>query len=63
MEPHREPAPTTGNGIAGRTLVCTECRRHWLEQCERWRLFISFADGKSHVNAYCPDCADREFGV
>jgi hypothetical protein len=65
MKPHREPAPTAADysGNGSRTLVCTECCRHWLDCCERWRLLVSFAHGRGRVRAYCPACADREFGV
>ena len=42
-------------------LFCQECRRAWNDESERWRLYLTDDDPPQAV-AYCPRCADREFG-
>jgi hypothetical protein len=41
-------------------LSCQECRRPWLDERERWRLYVD-ADEPGSTVPYCPDCAAREF--
>jgi hypothetical protein len=42
-------------------LECIECRRQWQVPSERWRVYLTDDDPAEAV-AYCPDCAEREFG-
>jgi hypothetical protein len=42
-------------------LRCIECRRAWIDDSERWRVFLTTEEPREPV-AYCPDCAEREFG-
>jgi hypothetical protein len=41
-------------------LTCQECTRPWLDERERWRLYVD-ADEPGCAVPYCPDCAAREF--
>ena len=41
-------------------LACQECRRPWLDQQERWRMYLD-ADEPPQAVPYCPECAAREF--
>ena len=41
-------------------LTCQECTRPWLDEGERWRLYVD-ADEPGCTVPYCPDCAAREF--
>jgi|EndMetStandDraft_7_1072992.scaffolds.fasta_scaffold892802_1 hypothetical protein len=41
-------------------LSCEECRRPWLDPCERWRLYLDPEEPGLTV-PYCSDCAAREF--
>lgn len=42
-------------------LTCIECRRPWFVDHERWRLKLTEEETPEGV-AYCPECAEREFG-
>ena len=47
--------------LSGVLLVaCQECRRPWLDPCERWRMYLD-ADEPLQAVPYCPECAAREF--
>ena len=39
-------------------ISCGNCGRPWLDHDERWRLYL---DDEGNANAFCPDCASREF--
>ena len=45
-------------------LVCIECGREWSDPRERWRVYVSAEndDPQPETGAYCPSCAQREFG-
>ena len=40
---------------------CIECQRLWVLPAERWRIYLTNEKEPAPV-AYCPDCAEREFG-
>jgi hypothetical protein len=42
-------------------LTCEECRRPWHDHVERWRMYLTDDEPPIAV-AYCPACAEREFG-
>jgi hypothetical protein len=42
-------------------LRCIECHRFWQVPSERWRVYLTDDDPPKAV-AYCPHCAEREFG-
>ena len=48
-------------------LVCVECRLESDESARRWRLYSAEdpddPDAEPMLAVYCPDCANREFGV
>ena len=44
-----------------RDLVCVECKREWVEQTQRWRVYLTDDDPPKPVT-YCAVCAKREFG-
>ncbi|HYX75642.1 MAG TPA: hypothetical protein VE757_00575 [Gaiellaceae bacterium] len=46
--------------LPGQRLMCEECRRPWLDDRERWRLYLD-PDEPAHAVPYCPACAAREF--
>jgi hypothetical protein len=54
-------ADSTEPRTKGTVLVCVECQRTWLDGSERWRLKLT-TDDRPEAVAYCPDCAEREFG-
>jgi hypothetical protein len=41
-------------------LVCTECKRPWLDMTDRWHAYVS-EEGTPEVGFFCPACAEREF--
>jgi len=41
-------------------LTCIECTREWLDQGERWRIYITMDEQPEPV-LYCADCAAYEF--
>ena len=41
-------------------LVCIECERPWLDEGERWRVYLT-DDPNPRAIPYCPGCAHREF--
>jgi hypothetical protein len=43
------------------TIECIECCRAWEIPSERWRVKVTDDDPPEAV-AYCPECAEREFG-
>jgi hypothetical protein len=43
-----------------RPVRCLECGRAWVEESERWRMYLSREDPPRPLT-YCPDCARREF--
>lgn len=47
--------------ILVRPIWCEECERAWDDQRERWRMYVACFT-RSLVVAYCPECAEREFG-
>jgi hypothetical protein len=47
--------------LVAHELACIECGRLWFVASERWRLLVTEDDPPEAV-AYCPDCAQREFG-
>jgi hypothetical protein len=47
--------------IGAYQLLCEECGRGWSDPTERWRLYLNHDDPPLAV-AYCPGCAEREFG-
>ena len=42
------------------TILCQECRRPWVDQTERWRMYVT-EDAQAELVPYCADCAHREF--
>lgn len=44
-----------------RTLERIECQRVWATPFERWRVYLT-DDEPAEAVAYCPVCAQREFG-
>ena len=42
------------------TLTCIECTREWLDQGERWRIYLTM-DAQPEPVLYCADCAAFEF--
>jgi hypothetical protein len=42
-------------------VACEECRREWTDPLERWHVYLT-ADDPAVTVAYCPRCAEREFG-
>ena len=57
----REPSKSTPPKTAAEHLSCLECGRSWLDESERWRLYV-MRDDPSEVLLYCATCAAREFG-
>ena len=53
---HPDPGRTTYPD----TLTCLECGRSWLENAERWRLYVTAAE-PAELLLYCAGCASREF--
>ncbi len=49
-----------GSSLAAALLECEECGRPWLEQRERWRLYLT-DDHPPRLVPYCSECASREF--
>ena len=50
-----------------RRLVCAECGRESVEHAHGWRASFLSADDElplqdDELEAWCPDCAPREFG-
>ena len=43
------------------SLSCEECKRPWSDPDERWRVYVTDDEPAASV-AYCPRCAEREFG-
>jgi hypothetical protein len=43
------------------TLACIECESVWTGASERWRVYLT-DDEPVEAVAYCPICAEREFG-
>jgi len=41
-------------------LHCLECRREWVDPCERWRMYTT-DELEPEVGLYCPICAAYEF--
>jgi len=41
-------------------MTCIECRRPWVSEKERWRLFLT-DENPPTLLMYCPHCAEREF--
>jgi hypothetical protein len=42
--------------------MCLECGRSWLDDSERWRLYVTAADpDPAELLLYCAACASREF--
>jgi hypothetical protein len=40
---------------------CAECSERWLpDDAERWRAYL---DTDDELVFYCPECAEREFGI
>jgi hypothetical protein len=62
---HSEPGGTMKNRQRLTTvravLTCIELPPPWLVGHERWRLKLTEEQTPEAV-AYCPDCAEREFG-
>jgi hypothetical protein len=54
----------SGDTVGEAVISCLECGRPWTEPHERWRLYISAEsdDPCPETGAYCPACAQREFG-
>lgn len=50
-----------GERVDAGPLVCEECRRVWSDPTARWRVYLT-ADDPPVAVAYCPACAEREFG-
>jgi hypothetical protein len=42
-------------------IECIECCRQWEVPSERWRVYVTDENPPEAV-AYCPACAEREFG-
>jgi hypothetical protein len=40
--------------------ACLECGRSWLDETERWRLYLTWDDPPEKL-LYCTACATREF--
>jgi hypothetical protein len=40
--------------------MCLECGRTWLDEAERWRLYVTVAE-PAELLMYCAACAAREF--
>ncbi len=59
------PATLTDNSEPARTTyrdapMCLECGRSWLDEAERWRLYVTVAE-PAELLMYCAACAAREF--
>jgi hypothetical protein len=52
-----EPAKPSTSTVSP---TCLECGRTWVEQAERWRVYLT-ADDPPKPLVYCPECAEREF--
>jgi len=52
--------PDSAEPTTAAPLMCLECRRAWLDESERWRLYLMREDPPRPL-VYCPDCAAREF--
>ena len=46
--------------ISTTPLRCLECGQRWIEETERWRVYLSHEEPPQTLT-YCPDCARREF--
>ncbi len=55
MTDHSKPTSTHRD-----TLICLECGRSWLDESERWRLYVTGAEPQELL-LYCAGCASREF--
>ncbi len=45
-----------------RQIRCEECGRAWSDPRERWRAFVLDEDDTPQLLAFCPGCAELEFG-
>ena len=61
-------APSYTRSVTAEPLAvipqCEECRRVWLPpERERWQAHWIDAGPDEKLVFYCPECAEREFGV